>query len=131
MDESAHLEVDEVHEEAEVRHLRDDGVAVSFEIENTGPADGTEVVQLYIGSRYCKAVRPVQELKAYARIGVRRGEKKAGMLFLPLDAFRYYDYDMIFGLHDGHHELMLGTSSDDIATTFDIEVNNGVLSFEV
>ena len=111
--------------------LRDDGVAVSFEIENTGPADGTEVVQLYIGSRYCKAVRPVQELKAYARIGVRRGEKKAGMLFLPLDAFRYYDYDMIFGLHDGHHELMLGTSSDDIATTFDIEVNNGVLSFEV
>ncbi|MBR3620921.1 MAG: glycoside hydrolase family 3 C-terminal domain-containing protein, partial [Clostridia bacterium] len=105
-----------------------DGVMVSFEIENTGKYDGTETVQLYIGSHHCDVVRPIKELKAYKRIKLKAGETKKESITLERSAFGYYNRSMEYGLHDGCHTIMLGTSSEDIAVSFELTVKGGIIA---
>ena len=102
-----------------------DGVEVTFDVTNTGCCDGVEVAQLYIASHNCAVVRPVKELKAYCRVDVRKGETARASLRLGADAFSYYDAQMRYGLHDGAHTLLLGTSSEDVRAAFEIEVRGG------
>ncbi len=104
-----------------------DGVMVSFEIANTGKYDGTETVQLYIGSHHCDVVRPIKELKAYKRIELKAGETKKESITLERSAFGYYNRSMEYGLHDGCHTIMLGTSSEDIAVSFELTVKGGII----
>ncbi len=105
--------------------LTDDGVKVSFSVTNKGESDGAQTVQLYIGSHCCSAVRPLKELKGYTRVELKAGETKAAAISLKAEDFGYYDGEMKFGLHDGCHTLMLGTSSEDIKETFEIKVRDG------
>lgn len=107
--------------------IDDAGAAVIFDIRNTGAYAGAEVVQLYLGSHDCAVVRPVRELKAYKRIELQPGECRRETLRLTAEDFSYYNIDMAFGLHDGCHTLLLGTSSADICRTFEITVRNGAL----
>lgn len=104
--------------------VNEKGAELSFTITNTGAFDGAEVVQLYLGSHDCSVLRPLKELKAYLRIELKSGESKATSLFLPKEAFSYYDVSMDYGLHDGCHTLMLGTSSEDICAAFELCVKN-------
>ena len=104
------------------------GVTISFDIANTGKFDGTETVQLYIGSHHCDVVRPVKELKAYKRIELKAGESKRESITLERSAFGYYNRSMEYGLHDGCHTIMLGTSSEDIAASFELTVRNGIIA---
>ena len=106
--------------------LKKDGAEVSFRLTNTGGCDGAEVAQLYLGSHDCAVVRPVKELKAYARVALRAGETKQVTLHLEKDAFCYYDESMRYGLHDGEHTLLLGMSSEDICARFELTVQNGL-----
>ena len=107
--------------------VSEDGVDVSVDVTNTGARAGTEVVQLYLGSFCCEVVRPMKELKAYTRVSVRPGETKRAALHLNTDVFCYYDAAMAYGLHDGRHTLMLATSSEDVAASHTIMVQNGRL----
>ncbi|MBQ7639320.1 MAG: glycoside hydrolase family 3 C-terminal domain-containing protein [Clostridia bacterium] len=108
-----------------VLSVSSNGAAVSFIITNTGKTGGAEVMQLYLGSHDCAVVRPVKELKAYSRIELNAGESKRASLKLSKEDLSYYDEDMVFGLHDGGHTLLLGASSDDILFSFEVEVKNG------
>ncbi|MBQ7542681.1 MAG: glycoside hydrolase family 3 C-terminal domain-containing protein [Clostridia bacterium] len=108
--------------------LTENGAEVTFRITNTGDRDGAEVVQLYRSSHNCSVVRPVAELQAYARTALKAGETKTVTLRLSEDAFCYYDADMRYGLHDGRHTLLLGTSSEKIHASFELTVQNGAIS---
>ena len=110
--------------------LTGDGAAVTFRITNTGARDGAEVVQLYLSSHDCLVVRPVKELKAYARVALRAGETQTVTLRLQKDAFCYYDADLRYGLHDGGHTLLLGTSSEKTCATFELTVRNETIAAE-
>ena len=105
----------------------DHGVEVTCDVTNTGSRAGTQVLQLYLGSHDCCVVRPVKELKAYARVSLEPGETKRAALRLDRDAFCYYDQKLIYGLHDGAHSLLLGTSSEQIDFTFEVAVSGGKL----
>lgn len=107
--------------------LTEDGAAVSFRLANTGTRDGAEVAQLYLASHNCSVVRPVKELKAYERVVLRAGEEKDVTLRLKKDVFCYYDPAMQYGLHDGGHTLLLGTSSEEIVETFELIVRDAQL----
>ena len=102
-----------------------DGVTVSCRVGNTGAYAGAEVVQLYDAVAQCSVVRPVRELKAYARVTLAAGESKRVALHLPADAFCYYDPSMCFGLWDGVHTLQLGTSSTQIHAALTVTVRDG------
>ena len=108
--------------------VKDRGVEVSFDMTNDGAYDGAEVAQLYLGSYGCEVVRPMKELKAYSRVFLRAGETKRVILRVPEDAFCYYDPNMSYGLHDGRHTLMLGTSSEQTAAAAEAVVHSGVLT---
>ena len=111
-------------------HVADNGAEVSCDVTDTGDRAGTQVVQLYFGSHACDVVRPVKELKAYARVSLQPGETKRVRLRLEEDAFCYYDRNMRFGLHDGAHTLLLGTSSEEFYAQFEVRVHGGKLTQE-
>ena len=96
-------------------------------MENTGKRDGAEVVQLYLSSCACAVVRPVKELKAYRRVFLRAGESERITIHLTREDFSYYDEAMVFGLHNGEHTLLLGTSSEDIFETLALKATDGRL----
>ena len=100
---------------------------VSFTLTNTGAYDGAEVPQLYLGSHGCGVARPVKELKAYARVFLKQGEAKRVTLRLGAEAFCFYNARMEFGLHNGGHTLLLGTSSEDIFASFEVVARDGAL----
>lgn len=108
--------------------VTDSGVDVACDVTNTGSRAGTQVVQLYLGSHDCEVVRPLKELKAYARVTLAAGETKRVLLHLDSDAFCYYDRKLVYGLHDGAHMLLLGTSSEEIDETFEVIVSGGKIS---
>ena len=100
------------------------GFKIPVSVTNTGEYDGTEVVQLYLSSHECEVVRPLKELKAYTRVTLCPGETKQTVLELSAETFSYYNAKMEFGLHDGNHTLLLGTSSDNILYSFEISVRD-------
>ncbi len=98
---------------------------ISLTVENTGERDGAEVVQVYLGSRFCDTVRPLKELKAYRRVTLKSGETQRVTFTLPAETFYYYDRRMEYGMHDGRHTLFVGTSSDALPIRFELAVQNG------
>jgi beta-glucosidase len=90
-------------------------VIVSFKVKNTGPREGAEVAQLYVGDSHASVPRPVKELKAFAKLNLRPGESKQVTLSLDQRAFSYFDV----AKHDWHAEpgdfaILIGSSSADI-----------------
>ena len=104
------------------------GAEVSCSVTNTGGADGAETVQLYLASHGCETVRPVKELKAYARVFLKKGETGRVALRLEENDFCYYNAAMEYGPHNGRHTLLLGVSSEEIAFTFETAMRNGELT---
>lgn len=91
---------------------------VSFSITNQGPAEGAEVVQLYIHDETSTYHRPVHELKAFQKIHLVPGEKRTVTLALDDHAFAYFVPHLgRFAEESGRFELRLGFSSRDIRLT--------------
>ena len=107
--------------------VQKDEARIDFTVKNTGGPDGTEVVQLYLCSRYCGVVRPLKELKAYTRVFVKAGEHARASLKLTTEDLSFYNASMEFAPHDGDHILLLGTSSADIAAAFEVKTRGGKL----
>ena len=54
----------------------ENGISVSFTVENTGNMAGTSVPCLYVRKRSGGVVARIKELKAFTRIALAPGEKK-------------------------------------------------------
>ena len=61
----------------------------SLTVKNTGDVAGDEVVQVYIHDQMASIVRPVKELKAFARLHLEAGEKKKVTFTLLVDLFSF------------------------------------------
>ena len=103
---------------------KDKKLTVNLTVENAGKMDGAEVIQIYLSGRNCDVVMPIKELKAYKRVQVAAGERVDVSIEIPSEAFYYYNREMKYGMHDGDYTIMVGTSSVDIAKTFEIKVRN-------
>lgn len=91
------------------------GARVSFSLENTGAMAGKEVIQLYVHDEECKWVRPVNELKAFAKVELQPGEKKEIVLELEERDFAYYNTkDNRWTAESGYFQIAVGSSSRDI-----------------
>ncbi|HEY0083390.1 MAG TPA: glycoside hydrolase family 3 C-terminal domain-containing protein, partial [Pyrinomonadaceae bacterium] len=55
---------------------RDPGVAVEFELTNTGAREGAEVAQIYVRDVESSLPRPPRELKAFHKVSLKPGEKR-------------------------------------------------------
>lgn len=97
--------------------------SVTLTVTNTGARDGAEIVQVYIAKPGAEIFRPVQELKAFARVPLAVGESRT--VTLPLDdkAFRYWNTSTDgWEIEGGRYEVRVGASSADIRLTADVDI---------
>ena len=99
-------------------------IDIILRIKNTGNCNGAEVIQLYLTGKNCDVVRPIKELCAYKRVGVRKNNTHQISLVIPDEAFFYLDRNMVYDMHDGDYTVTVGTSSVNAIATVEIKVRD-------
>jgi beta-glucosidase len=88
---------------------------VSFNVKNTGSAEGADVAQVYLGDTHAKVPRPVKELKGFTKVSLRAGETKRVTVLLEGRALTYYDANGKQWRADaGDFEVLVGRSAEQI-----------------
>ncbi len=91
-----------------------DTVCVQFKIKNTGDREGKEVAQLYIRDLVSTIETPVQQLKAFQKINLEKGEVTKIILSVPVSELYLYNRNYQRVVEPGDFELQVGSSSQDI-----------------
>jgi beta-glucosidase len=90
------------------------GITVRFEVRNTGPRDGDEVVQLYVRHLGSKVERPLKELRGFRRVRVPAGQARTVELPLTGADLAWWDAARhAWTVERDRVELMVGSSSAD------------------
>jgi len=97
-------------------------VTVSFVVRNVGDRKGVAVPQLYVRDRVSSVVRPVKELKAFARLDLSPGSAARVTLQVPTDMLSLTGHDGRRVVEPGWFDLMVGASSADIVLKGEVEV---------
>ena len=101
--------------------IRPDGI--SFDIKNTGERDGKEVAQLYVGLEESEIIRPVKELKGFAKVELKAGETKTVSIAFDDKTFRYFNtVTNKWEIEKGNYHIYIGSSSQDIVLQGNLEV---------
>jgi beta-glucosidase len=88
---------------------------VALTVTNTGGRPGQEVVQLYIHDGESSLVRPLQELKGFAKVHLEPGESRIVRMRLDARALSFYDpYRKGWIAEPGEFTIRVGASSRDI-----------------
>lgn len=99
-----------------------DTLQISLTVKNSGHVDGKEIVQLYIGDEKCSVLRPVKELKEFAKVELKAGEEKQISFYIDADDLKFYDNKRNeWVVESGKFKAYVGASSADI---------RGVVEFE-
>ncbi len=98
-------------------------LAIEVTLRNSGTRVGQEVVQLYVGERSPKVVRPVRELRGFAKVSLAAGESTTVRFTLGRRDFAHHD----LGLHDwavtpGTFEIRVGGSSRELPLAVAVEI---------
>jgi beta-glucosidase len=91
-----------------------DSVTLSFKVTNTGKYAGEEVVQLYLRDEVASIVRPLKELKDFAKVLLKPGESKLISFVINKDKLSFYNKDLKWITEPGVFQVMVGSSSDQI-----------------
>lgn len=103
------------HLSLESSSLPMDGVLnFSLMLTNVGQHAGDEVIQVYIRDKVASLVRPLQELKAFARVRLTPGQQARVGFAIPTDMLNFTDQDLRRRVEPGDFELQIGASSLDI-----------------
>lgn len=94
------------------------GVSVRFVVKNTGARRGAEVAQVYLHAPAAGVPRAEQELRAFARVDLDKGEERAIEVQLPPRAFAFYDEKRpaaeAWRVEPGSYEVRAAASSRDV-----------------
>lgn len=103
-----------------------DTLQVSVDVTNTGKRAGKEIVQLYVRDVVSSLVRPIKELKGFAKVALQPGETKTVTLTLDAEALAYYDdKPQQWVAEAGEFEVLIGSSSADIRATASFTLVSG------
>lgn len=102
-----------------------DRLTVTVNVTNTGSVAGKEVVQLYVRNAEGTAVRPVRELRDFAKVDLEPGETKTVSFVLSKRAFAYYEPK----IHDwyaesGNYMVEIARSSRDIVLSESVAIES-------
>lgn len=88
---------------------------VTFSIKNTGETEGAEIAQVYIEKGDTQIYRAPKELKGFAKVSLKPGEKKTVTINLDERAFAFYNTAAKdWCIENGEYTVAIGTSSRDI-----------------
>ncbi|MDF7809455.1 glycoside hydrolase family 3 C-terminal domain-containing protein [Pontiellaceae bacterium B12219] len=97
---------------------KDGSISVRVRVENNGPFDGEEVVQLYVRHLNSPVPQAQKSLAGFKRIFLRKGTSQIVEMELPASALRYWDVDADqYVVPSGSFEIQIGAASDDIRNT--------------
>jgi beta-glucosidase len=89
--------------------------AVECDVTNTGAREGAEIVQVYVHPAHSSVSRPENELKGFAKLSLKPGEKKTVTIPLGARAFAFYAPDQRGWLAEaGDYLIRVGSSSRDL-----------------
>ena len=102
-------------------------LTASLTVKNTGSRAGKAVVQLYVGDAESTPLRPVRELKGFAKVVLEPGESKEVSFTLDKRAFAYWNQQ----IHDWHVEtgvftIEAGDSSRSLPLKAEVTVESTV-----
>jgi beta-glucosidase len=89
-------------------------IGVRFTVRNDGSRAGVAVPQLYVRDLLASMVRPVKELKAFARVELGPGESARVAFHVPTDMLCFTGKDGHRIVEPGDFELQVGASSANI-----------------
>lgn len=100
-----------------------ENIPVTIRVKNTGNLPGSEVVQVYVHQATCKFDRPIKELKGFQKVFLQPGEEKTVTIEITkADLAGYYMEFAEWITQPGEFDILVGTSSRDIATTKRVNV---------
>jgi beta-xylosidase len=103
--------------------VRTDGTLhASVTVTNTGARSGTEVVQVYLDLPAMGTTRPAQVLGAFARVTLAPESSSTVSVQIPLTMCGYTAADDRFVVDPGYARLLVGSSSDDIRVSSDVNI---------
>ncbi len=98
-----------------------DTIEACIEVQNTGERDGYEIIQLYVQDLVGSSTRPVKELKKFAKLHLKAGQRKQIYFKLATDELCFYNANMERVLEPGTFKLFVGKNVVDVMeTTFDL-----------
>lgn len=86
----------------------------SVTVTNTGNYDGEETVQMYIRDITGSVVRPVQELKRFQKIFLKKGESREVKFIIDINDLKFYNDKLQYIYEPGDFEIMIGKNSQDV-----------------
>ena len=86
-------------------------LCISVKVTNTGDVAGVETVQLYMQDVTASLVRPVKELKGFAKVSLAAGETKEVALTLDKNVMGFYDNCGEYVKESGLFRIFAGHSS--------------------
>ncbi|HTF35603.1 MAG TPA: glycoside hydrolase family 3 N-terminal domain-containing protein [Myxococcota bacterium] len=107
-----------------------DVVAIGAEITNDGAHSGEEVVQLYVHDPVASVTRPVKELRGFARVALRAGEKKRLRFELAVEQLAFRGLDEKWIVEPGTIEVMVGSASDNVRLAGAFEITGPAVRIE-
>ncbi|HZR80894.1 MAG TPA: glycoside hydrolase family 3 C-terminal domain-containing protein [Candidatus Binatia bacterium] len=103
-----------------------DGQLVAHvEVSNIGGVAGAEVVQLYVGCTRSRVERAVRELRAFARVELRPGERRSVTLTVPAADLAFWDdAAKRWVVEETSYAAWVGTSSRDLPLRADFAIRS-------
>ena len=91
-----------------------EGVTVEVDVRNTGTRAGDEVVQVYVHDQEASVVRPVKQLRGFARVTLAPGESRTVKIALHPKSFSLWNASMQEVVEPGHFDILAGPNSRDV-----------------
>ncbi len=92
------------------------GVTIEFEVANIGEREGAEVAQIYVEEIDPRESRPLKELKGFAKVSLKPGQRQRVSVRLDQGAFAFYDPERKGWVAEkGEFKILVGSSSQDIS----------------
>jgi len=92
-------------------------IKIDVDVQNTGNTDGKEVVQVYVHDKVSSVATPVQQLKAFKKQLIKKGQTATVHLEIPVSDLGLYNERMKYVVEPGEFELQIGSAADDIRIT--------------
>ena len=107
-------------------NLSVNGKTVSFYLRNLSPISATEIVQVYLGKKDSRYIRPLKELNAFARVELRPNEEK--LVSIDISEPSVFDEDMCKAVtEDGQYNVYIGASVSDIRLEGIIDIRGSLI----
>ncbi len=104
---------------------------VTLKIKNTGHRYGKVAVQLYVHDENDQLLRPVQELKAFQKVGLEALEEKDLIFKIEDSYFEYFDTSTKqFQVSGGKYEIRIGFSSRELPVCLGYQVEGKTIKEE-